>query len=34
MLDGVKQTEMDLQALLKDLANRPDVKIELDIENQ
>jgi hypothetical protein len=34
MLDGVKQTETDLQTLLKDLASRTDVKVELDVESE
>jgi hypothetical protein len=34
MLDGIKQTETDLQALLKELSSRKDVKIELEIEGQ
>ena len=34
MLDGNTITETDLQSLINDLASRPDLKIQLGVENQ
>lgn len=34
ILDGVKQNEIDLESVLKDITNRKDLKIEFDIEYQ